>query len=62
MIDIDKLKMTPLSKQSKRKQREHYASQRGSWNGVLPVTRIVKSRKVYDRNRIKCETRRTQDG
>ena len=51
------VKMTPLAKQSKRKQREYYAARRGSWNGVSPVTRIVPSGRAYDRNRIKRETR-----
>ena len=48
------MKMTPLKKQSK-----YYSSKRGSWNGVSPITRIVQSRRVYDRNRIKREDRRT---
>lgn len=51
------VKVTPVKKQSKSKQREFYAAKRGSWNGVSPVTRIVPSRRVYDRNRIKRETR-----
>lgn len=51
------VKMTPLKKQSKSKQREYYAAKRGSWNGVSPVTRIVPSRRAYDRNRTKRETR-----
>ena len=46
------LKVIPLKKQSKKNQRIYYAAQRGSWNGVDPTTRIVKSKKVYDRNRI----------
>ena len=51
------VKVTPIAKQSKSKQREYYASKRGSWNGVLPVTRIVPSGRVYNRNRMKRETR-----
>ena len=51
------VKVTPIAKQSKSKQREYYASKRGSWNGVSPVTRIVPSGKVYDRKRMKRETR-----
>ena len=50
-------KLTPLKKQSKRKQREYCAARRGSWNGVRPVTRIVPSGKAYDRNRVKREAR-----
>ena len=51
------VKVTPITKQSKSKQREYYASKRGSWNGVSPVTRIVPSGRVYNRNRMKRETR-----
>ena len=51
------MKMTPLKKQSKNEQRKYYSSKRGSWNGVSPITRIVQSRRVYDRNRIKREDR-----
>ena len=50
-------KMIPLAKQSKASRREYYRSLRGSWNGVSPVTRIVQSRRAYDRNRIKREGR-----
>ena len=53
------MKMMPLKKQSKSRQREYFAAKRGSWNGVSPITRIVQSRRVYDRNRIKREDRRT---
>ena len=52
--ETDKIpKVIPLKKQSKKSRRKYYAKQRGSWNGVDPTTRIVKSKKVYDRNRIK---------
>ena len=53
------MKMPPLKKQSKNEQRKYYSSKRGSWNGVSPITHIVQSRRVYDRNRIKREDRRT---
>lgn len=53
--------MTPLKKQSKNKQHEFYAAKRGSWNGVSPITRIVQSRRVYDRNRMKQEARRASE-
>ncbi len=52
------MKMIPLEKQSKREQRKFHANKRGSWNGIKPTTRIVESRKVYDRNRIKQADRR----
>ncbi len=53
------MKLTPLKKQSKNAQHKYYAAKRGSWNGLSPVTRIVQSRKVYDRNRIRQEERRS---
>jgi hypothetical protein len=46
-------KMVPLSKQSKKERLKYYASKRGAWNGVSPVTRVVQSRKIYDRKRMK---------
>ena len=46
-------KVIPLKKQSKKSRRKYYAAQRGTWNGVDPTTKIVKSKKEYDRNRIK---------
>ena len=49
------LKTIPLTKQSKKQQRAFYAAKRGSWNGVDPVTRVVPSKKGYDRNRVKRE-------
>ena len=45
------LKMVPLNKQSKKRQRAYHAAKRGDWNGVSPVTRVVPSKKVYDRRR-----------
>ena len=49
------LKTIPLKKQSKKQQRAYHAAKRGSWNGVSPVTRVVPSKKGYDRNRVKRE-------
>lgn len=48
----------PLNKQSKKAQKEHHNKQRGSWNGISPVTRTVPNGKAYDRNRIKCSARK----
>lgn len=45
----------PLKKQSKRAQKEFHSKRRGSWCGILPVTRTVPSRRLYDRKRIKRE-------
>ena len=50
--------LIPLDKRSKKAKREYHAKQRGSWNGVNPVTRIVQSRKAYDRARVKQADRR----
>lgn len=44
-------KMIPLNKQSKKKQKAYYDSQRGSWYGVDPVTRVVPSGKLYQRTK-----------
>ena len=44
-------KHIPFEKLSKKKQREISAKQRGSWNGVNPVTRKVESRKLYNRQK-----------
>ena len=55
------MKMIPLKKQSKKKQREHYAAQRGTWGGLSPVTRVAKSKKIYDRKRLKEEDRKARD-
>ena len=52
--------MIPLSKQSKKKQKQYHAQQRGSWNGVSPVTRTEPDRKKYDRNREKQAARRAE--
>lgn len=52
------VQMVPLHKQSKKKQREYHAKQRGSWYGLNPVTRTVPNRKAYDRNRVKQADRR----
>lgn len=53
--------LTPMAKRSKRAQRAYYAAKRGAWNGLSPVTRVVQSKKTYDRNRVKRETRRAND-
>ena len=54
------MKMIPLSKQSKKKQKQYHAKQRGSWNGVSPVSRTEPDRKKYDRNREKQAARRAE--
>ena len=44
------MKYIPLEKQSKRAQKEHHDKQRGSWNGVVPVTRVIPNKRAYDRS------------
>ena len=44
----------PLEKRSKTEQKAYHAQQRGSWNGVNPVTRVVPNKKGYDRKRAKA--------
>ena len=55
------MKMIPLAKQTKKKQKEFYASKRSVWS-LNPVTRTVESRKAYDRNRVKREERNRSSG
>ena len=47
------MKIIPLNKQSKKAQHAYYAKQRRDWNGVKPVTRVVESKKVYNRKKAK---------
>ena len=46
-------KVIPLKKQSKKAQKKARAEKRGSWNGISPVTRVVPSKKLYDRKKLK---------
>lgn len=52
------MKMVPLAKQSKKKQKQYHAKQRSSWNGVSPVSRTEPDKTKYDRRREKRNTRR----
>ena len=54
-------KFIPIDKQSKKKQKEFYAKQRGTWGTFNPVTRTVPNGKAYNRNKLKQEDRRKQD-
>lgn len=55
------MKFTPIAKQSKREQHKYYTSKRGSWNGISPVTRVVQSKRIYDRSRMKREDCRASE-
>lgn len=50
-------KFIPYKKLSKRKRRELDNEQRGSWGAVNPVTRAIKSKKIYDRKKHKAQER-----
>lgn len=47
------MKYIPLEKQSKRVRKAHHDKQRSSWNGVVPVTRLIPNKRAYDRSRSK---------
>ncbi len=49
-----------MKKMSKKEQKAYHAQQRGSWNGLSPVTRIVPNKKAYDRNKAKQVSRRDE--
>ena len=47
----------PLNKQTKKQQKAHHAAQRNTGGAVRPVTRIVESRKAYNRAGARKECR-----
>ena len=47
----------PLNKQTKKLQKARHSAMRNTWGTVRPVTRIVESRKAYDRARARKECR-----
>ena len=47
------MKIIPLEKQSKKQQKKFHARRRRNWNGLKPTTRVVKSKKVYDRKKLR---------
>ena len=49
-------KLTPLKKQAKRAQRAFYTKQRGSWNGLCPVTKRIESGKTYCKRELLRDT------
>ena len=51
-------KVIDLKKQSKKAPKAFYASQRGSWNGLNPITRVVPNGKAYSRAKAKAEARK----
>lgn len=51
MASSHKNQFVPIEKQSKKAQRIYFSNQRGSWNGINPVSKVVPSRKVYSRKK-----------
>ena len=54
-------KVIPLAKQSKKNRKRYHAAQRGSWNGLSPVTRKPANPKAYDRAKEKQIARHDKD-
>ena len=52
-IKVMSMKLVPLDKQSKKEQKKYHARRRRDWNGLKPTTRVVKSKKVYDRKKLR---------
>lgn len=53
---VTSVKLIPINKQSKKEQKKYHARSRRDWNGLKPTTRVVKSKKVYDRKKIQKPT------
>ena len=45
------MKMISLDKQSKKEQKKYHARRRRDWNGLNPATRVIKSKKIYNRKK-----------
>ncbi len=43
----------PVSKMTKKQQKEYHSKHRNTWNGLNPVTRTVPNGKGYNRNKQK---------
>lgn len=48
-------KFISYNKLSKKRQKEENKKKRGSWFGVNPITKIVPSKKLYNRKRMNIE-------
>ena len=51
-IEVTGVKIVPLKKQSEKEQKKHHARSRRDWNGLKPTTRVIKSKKIYDRKKL----------
>lgn len=47
------MKVAPLKKQSKKEQCKYHALKRRDWNGLKPTIRVVESKKVYNRKKLR---------
>ena len=43
----------PICKMGKKERKKYYSSKRNSWGVIDPCTKIVASKKKYNRNKIK---------
>lgn len=50
----------PIRKQTKRHQKAYHAQKRETWGSVNPISRIIESKKVYNRNTSKNLKRKAQ--
>lgn len=53
MNNEQRAKYIPLEKQCKKDRKQYNARKRRDWNGLKPTTRVVKSKKVCDRKKLK---------
>lgn len=54
--------LVPIRKQTKRHQKAYHAQKRNTWGSVNPISRIIESKKVYNRNTSKNLERKAQLG
>ncbi len=46
-------RMVLLNKQSKKAKKAYFRMKRGDWNGMNPATRVMRSKKDYQRSQFK---------
>jgi transposase len=60
-MKIKVVEYVPKAKRQKKAQKAINASQRGSWNGVNPVSKVYKDKTRYDRKRERRVVRELSD-
>ena len=50
----------PIKKQTKRQQKAYHAQKRNTWGSVNPISRIIESKKAYNRNTSKSLEQKAQ--